>query len=156
MVNFQIQITKRNDTLPMTREYIHEGELALPAPTRRPDGSGRPAPKLASQADAAEAQVDQGLDWAGAGQAPRSSPLREPPLPCPGRRKSGGKALRPGRPEHPAQHVGAGAEMLPQRARGERDDWMMTGFIVSWNSPAGSTMPNQASTPVTGMPKMKR
>ena len=29
MVNFQFQITKRNDTLPMTRDYIGKGEKAL-------------------------------------------------------------------------------------------------------------------------------
>jgi cyclopropane-fatty-acyl-phospholipid synthase len=44
---FQIQLTKKNDTLPITREYMHEGELALAArdtpasaplaaPTKRP------------------------------------------------------------------------------------------------------------------------
>lgn len=32
MMNFQIQITKRNDVLPMTRDYIHETELGQPLP----------------------------------------------------------------------------------------------------------------------------
>ena len=50
MVNFQIQITKRNDTLPMTREYIHEGELALArADTAASTEAAAPAPKPAAK-----------------------------------------------------------------------------------------------------------
>ena len=50
MVNFQIQIAKKNDTLPITREYIHEGEIELAkadtaAPATTAPAGAKPAPK---------------------------------------------------------------------------------------------------------------
>jgi len=50
MVNFQIQITKRNDTLPITREYIHEGEMELAhADKAASTEAAAPAPKPAAK-----------------------------------------------------------------------------------------------------------
>jgi cyclopropane-fatty-acyl-phospholipid synthase len=43
MMNFQIQLTKKNDTLPMTRGYMAEAEKALWAADAAP--AEKPAPK---------------------------------------------------------------------------------------------------------------
>ena len=49
MVNFQIQITKKNDVLPITREYIHETEMEL----AKTDAAASAGSKVAAMAAAA-------------------------------------------------------------------------------------------------------